>query len=96
MGKKLKLDYKPRDEGVMALRERLMYDAAKRYRWFLRKRLREDPWRKDVNNESRIHTLELFFRSQWGQLLSGGIGEVIIEKTQKMVLEEYKEGRKKK
>ena len=93
---KLKLTYKPTDEGVIALRERLMYDAAKKYRWYLRKRLREDPRRKDITNESRIHSLELFFRSQWGQLLSGGDGEVIIEKTQKQVLEEHKEGRKKK
>lgn len=96
MGKRLELNYTPRDEGVMALREKLMYDAAKKYRWYLRKRLREDPQRKDKDNESRISTLELFFRSQWGQLLSGGIGEVIIEKTQKQALEEHKEGRKKK
>lgn len=94
MGKRLELNYTLRDEGVNLLRERLMADAAKRHRQYVQKRLKEDPRRKDVTNESRIHTLELFFRSQWGQLLSGGIGETIIETDYEMAQEATRKGLK--
>lgn len=94
MGKRLELNYTPTTEGVNLLRERLMADAAKRHRRYVQKRLKEDPRRKDTTNESRIHTLELFFRSQWGQLLSGGIGETIIETNYEMVREATRKGLK--
>lgn len=41
------------------------------------------------NNPAKKAALEKFFRSAWGQLLSYGHGEYIIENTRKMV----KEGR---
>lgn len=82
----MKINYEITDIGADALRCRLIEQTAKQHRFLVKKRAKSKERDRFLNDQ--IKDLERFFRSGWGQLLSGGHGEYIIEKDYEVVKEE--------
>lgn len=88
---RLVLDYELTDIGVIALRNAVMKQAAEQHRKCLGIKLRQrSKHDADPENDAQIYTLERFLLSEWGQLLSGGLGDHIIERDYKIVRDEIR------
>lgn len=89
----MKLEYELTNSGTDALRIRIIHHTSKQHRFLLKKRGKMK--KLDRFLDDQIKDVERFLLSSWGQLLSGGCGEYIIEKDYEMVREELERERRK-
>ena len=87
----MKLDYEITDIGADFLRIRIIEIEARRHQHLIVERAKSR--RRDRFLDDEIKDCERFFKSAWGQLLSGGCGEYIIEKNYEAAREMMKERR---
>lgn len=83
----MKLSYKMTDSGANELRIGIIKEASSKHRRLLKRRKRY-PAVKDRLLDDQIKDIERFFRSSWGEMLSGDHGAYIIEKDREIVAEE--------
>lgn len=89
----MKPDYEITDSGIFELRVRIIEVASKRHIFLIKKRYKKNLIDGPVLIE--IRELERFFKSNWGQLLSGFYGEWIIKKDYEVAREELDKERRK-
>lgn len=82
----MKLNYKMTDSGANELRIGIIKEASSKHRRLLKRRERYPV--KDRLLDDQIKDIERFFRSSWGEMLSGDNGDYIIEKDREIVAEE--------
>lgn len=78
--------YDMTDGGANELRIGIIREASLQHRKLLKERSRSR--KRDRLLDDKIKDLERFFRSSWGEMLSGDNGDYIIEKDREIVAEE--------
>ena len=78
--------YNMTDGGCNELRIGIIREASFQHRKLLKERSRSR--KRDRLLDDKIKDLERFFRSSWGEMLSGDNGDYIIEKDREIVAEE--------
>ena len=88
----MKIKYELHDYGVEKLVAAIVGSAARKHRNLIKKRARKR--KKDESLEEQLRDIERFFRSEWGQLLCGDNGDLIIRKDYDVAMEEIRQERK--
>ena len=90
-----RIGYELHDLGVEQLRTELLKRSADHHRKLLVKQMKNKKRMiKDKELDDEVRGIERFFLSYFGQLLSGGKGEYIIEKDMEIAQEDFNRGKK--
>lgn len=89
-----RIGYELNDIGVEQLRTELLKRSADHHRKLLVKQMKtKKRMIKDKELDDEVRGIERFFLSYFGQLLSGGRGEYIIEKDMEIAREDFNRGK---
>lgn len=90
-----RIGYELHDLGVEQLRMELLKRSADHHRKLLVKQMKNKKRRiEDKGLDEEVRGIERFFLSAFGQLLSSGKGEYIIEKDIEIAREDFNRGKK--